>query len=177
VPKKYYRVELTGGTEIQVFFETTNGWVINFVVKLIILFEGGHYEVVRYDTAHGCPHKDVLDIDGNVKRKVWFELYLITPASLSDKDEGMKMKLTEEVWKEGSMYVSYCPELDVASCGETVDQARRSLREAILINLEETRKMGTFDRFLDEAGLHEEQDDILSAGKELVGFRPFEIAV
>jgi len=32
----------------------------------------------------------------------------------------MKLNLTEELWKEGNMYVSYCPELDIASCGETV---------------------------------------------------------
>jgi len=89
----------------------------------------------------------------------------------------MKMKLTEEVWKEGNMYVSYCPELDIASCGETVEQARRNLREAILINMEETKKMGTFDQFLEEAGFHREHDGILSVRKELVGFRPIEIAV
>lgn len=89
----------------------------------------------------------------------------------------MKMKLTEEVWKEGNMYVSFCPELDIASCGETVDQARNNLQEAILINLEETKKMGTFDQFLEEAGFHREQDEILSVRKELVGFRPIEIAV
>lgn len=89
----------------------------------------------------------------------------------------MKMKLTEEVWREGNMYVSYCPELDVASCGETVDQARRNLQEAILINLEETKRMGTFDQFLEEAGFHRERDEILSVRKELVGFRPIEIAV
>ncbi|MGA7877198.1 MAG: hypothetical protein WCA08_16185 [Desulfoferrobacter sp.] len=75
----------------------------------------------------------------------------------------MKMKLTEEVWREGNMYVAYCPELDIPSCGETVDQARRNLQEAILINLEETKKMGTLDMFIEEAGLYKEQEDILSA--------------
>jgi predicted RNase H-like HicB family nuclease len=44
------------------------------------------------------------------------------------------------------MYVSYCPELDIASCGETVDQAKKNLKEVILINLEEAQKMGTLDR-------------------------------
>ena len=24
----------------------------------------------------------------------------------------MKLKLTEEIWKEGNMYISYCPEVD-----------------------------------------------------------------
>jgi hypothetical protein len=31
----------------------------------------------------------------------------------------MRMRLTEELWREGNMYVAYCPELDVPSCGET----------------------------------------------------------
>jgi len=57
----------------------------------------------------------------------------------------MKLKLTEELWKEGNMYVSYCPELDIASCGETVDQAKKNLKEVILINLEEAQKLGALD--------------------------------
>ncbi len=55
----------------------------------------------------------------------------------------MKIRLTEEIWKEGNMYVSYCPELDIASCGEDVEQAKKNLNEAIVINIEETQKMGT----------------------------------
>ena len=41
------------------------------------------------------------------------------------------------------MYVSFCPELDIASCGETVAQAKKNLIEVILINLEEASKLGT----------------------------------
>ena len=48
----------------------------------------------------------------------------------------MKIRLTEEIWKEGNMYVSYCPELDISSCGENVEQAKRNLAETILINME-----------------------------------------
>jgi hypothetical protein len=33
-----------------------------------------YYEVIRFDSAHGCPHKDILDPTGSVVRKVWFEL-------------------------------------------------------------------------------------------------------
>jgi uncharacterized protein YifE (UPF0438 family) len=40
----------------------------------------------------------------------------------------MKIRLTEEIWKEGNMYVSYCPELDIASCGEDVQQAKKNWR-------------------------------------------------
>jgi len=89
----------------------------------------------------------------------------------------MKIKLTEEIWKEGNMYVSYCPELDIASCGESVEQARKNLKEVILINIEETQKLGTFDQFLQEAGFEENQDEVLYVRKELVGFTPIEIGI
>jgi predicted RNase H-like HicB family nuclease len=88
----------------------------------------------------------------------------------------MRLKLTEELWKEGNMYVSYCPELDISSCGESVDQAKKNLMEVILINLEEAQKMGTFDRLLEEAGFDETQGT-LALRKELIGFSPIEVAL
>ena len=88
----------------------------------------------------------------------------------------MKMKLTEELWKEGNMYVSYCPELDIAACGESVELAKKNLQEVILINLEEAQKMGTLDKLLREAGFDETQG-VLSLRKELVGFTPIEVAL
>ena len=89
----------------------------------------------------------------------------------------MKIRLTEEIWREGNMYVSYCPELDIASCGEDVQQAKKNLTEAILINIEETKKLGTFEKFIEDCGLEEINADILSARKELVGFTPIELPV
>jgi predicted RNase H-like HicB family nuclease len=88
----------------------------------------------------------------------------------------MRIKLTEELWKERNMYVSYCPELDIASCGESVEQAKKNLKEAIRINLEETQKRGTLDKFLREAGFDETQE-VLALKKELVGFSPIEVAI
>ena len=89
----------------------------------------------------------------------------------------MILKLTEELWKEGNMYVSYCPELDIASCGESIEQAKKNLKEVISINLEEAQKMGTFEKLLEEAGFFENQDAVLSLRKELVGFTPIEVAI
>jgi len=89
----------------------------------------------------------------------------------------MKIRLTEEIWKEGNMYVSYCPELDIASCGEDVQQAKKNLIEAVTINIEETKKMETFEQFLENCGLEKISADILSARKELVGFTPIEVAI
>ncbi|MFN3533559.1 MAG: type II toxin-antitoxin system HicB family antitoxin [Candidatus Brocadia sp.] len=41
------------------------------------------------------------------------------------------MKLTAIIEREGKGYVSLCPELDIASQGETIEQARDNLREAL----------------------------------------------
>jgi predicted RNase H-like HicB family nuclease len=90
--------------------------------------------------------------------------------------EGMKLRLTEELWREGNMYVAYCPELDIPSCGNSVEQAKSNLREVIVIHLEEAEKQGRLSEFLQSAGL-DEMEGILSSKRELVGFTPIELAV
>ena len=64
----------------------------------------------------------------------------------------MKLRLTEELWREGSMYVAYCPELDIPSCGHSVDQAKSNLREVIVIHLEEAEKQGRLTELFETAG-------------------------
>ena len=44
--------------------------------------------------------------------------------------------LTAMLHREGDGYVGFCPELDVASQGETVEKARENLREAVELFLE-----------------------------------------
>jgi predicted RNase H-like HicB family nuclease len=41
------------------------------------------------------------------------------------------------VQKEGKWYVSWCPELDIASQGETIEEAIDNLKEAIELYLED----------------------------------------
>ena len=41
------------------------------------------------------------------------------------------MKLTAIIEREGDGYVSLCPELDIASQGDSVEQSRDNLREAL----------------------------------------------
>ncbi|HVY23269.1 MAG TPA: type II toxin-antitoxin system HicB family antitoxin [Steroidobacteraceae bacterium] len=43
----------------------------------------------------------------------------------------MQRQLTAIIEREGSGYVSLCPELDVASQGDTVMEARENLKEAL----------------------------------------------
>ncbi len=43
----------------------------------------------------------------------------------------MNRQLTAIIEREGDGYVSLCPELDIASQGNTIEQARENLREAL----------------------------------------------
>ena len=43
----------------------------------------------------------------------------------------MTQKLTAIIEKENDGYVSLCPELDIASQGDTIEQARDNLKEAL----------------------------------------------
>lgn len=43
----------------------------------------------------------------------------------------MKMQLTAFIEREGNGYVSLCPEFDIASQGDTVEEALENLREAL----------------------------------------------
>lgn len=47
------------------------------------------------------------------------------------------MKFTAIINKDGRLYVSWCPELDIASQGKTVEAALDNLREAIELYLED----------------------------------------
>ena len=48
----------------------------------------------------------------------------------------MKRKFTASVWKEGDWYVAQCLEVDIASQGETEQEALDNLREAIELHFE-----------------------------------------
>ena len=48
-----------------------------------------------------------------------------------------KYQLTAFIEKEGDMYVSLCPELDIASQGDSVEHARLNLQEALELFFEE----------------------------------------
>ncbi|WP_347274967.1 type II toxin-antitoxin system HicB family antitoxin [Candidatus Kuenenia sp.] len=50
------------------------------------------------------------------------------------------MKLTAIIEREGDGYVSLCPELDIASQGDNIEQARDNLREALELFFESASK-------------------------------------
>lgn len=64
----------------------------------------------------------------------------------------MRLFLTTKIWKDGTHYIAYTPELDVVSQGKTPEHAEKRLREAVSLFLEETKRMGTFDEVMRDAG-------------------------
>jgi predicted RNase H-like HicB family nuclease len=64
----------------------------------------------------------------------------------------MNIKFTAQIFKEGRTYVAHNTELDVSSCASTKEKALSNLKEAVHLFLEETEKMGTLTRILEEAG-------------------------
>jgi predicted RNase H-like HicB family nuclease len=51
----------------------------------------------------------------------------------------MKLKFTASIWREGDWYVAQCLEVDVASQGETEDEAVDNLREALELHFDPPR--------------------------------------
>jgi predicted RNase H-like HicB family nuclease len=56
--------------------------------------------------------------------------------------------LTANIWREreGEGYVALCPELDIASQGETIEEARANLQEAVDLFLETADRSEVTDR-------------------------------
>ena len=63
-----------------------------------------------------------------------------------------------EIFKEGEEYVAFSPELNVSSFGETIEEAKLAIKEAIEAFMEECEKMGTLGDVLEEAGFKRNMD-------------------
>jgi predicted RNase H-like HicB family nuclease len=64
-----------------------------------------------------------------------------------------KIIVRAEIFQEGDVYVGLCPDLEVSSFGDTIEEARFSLSEALSAFVEECEAMGTLAEVLEEAGL------------------------
>lgn len=65
---RWYRTRLNGSEHdfLRVRMRTDRGQFVRFVAQYEAVFERRVLPVVRYDTAHGRPHRDTLDWGGRV---------------------------------------------------------------------------------------------------------------
>ena len=59
-------------------------------------------------------------------------------------------QFTAVIEREDDMYVALCPELDIASQGESVEKARENLKEAIELFFETASQQEVRERLHDE---------------------------
>ena len=57
-------------------------------------------------------------------------------------------------FEEGDKIVAYSPAIDLSTCGNTEEQARKRFAEAASIFFDEITQMGTVDDILTEFGWH-----------------------
>lgn len=62
--------------------------------------------------------------------------------------------VTTQVFREDDQFVSYCPQFNVSSLGDTPEAALTSLQEALSPFLRECHHLGTLHEVLEEAGFH-----------------------
>ena len=60
------------------------------------------------------------------------------------------MRLTAIIEQEGDGYVALCPEVDVASQGDTIEQARDNLQEALELFFEAASRAEIRQRLCEE---------------------------
>ncbi|MDP9356047.1 MAG: hypothetical protein M3R02_12345 [Chloroflexota bacterium] len=69
--KEFFRPIGSPGDTLRVRITIDRGEVTAFVIQYEAWIEGAHRPVVRYDTAHGKAHRDMLDWNGSTIDKVW----------------------------------------------------------------------------------------------------------
>jgi hypothetical protein len=76
-------------------------------------------------------------------------------STLAARNGRREITLSILVRKEGASHIAYSPELDISSCGKTASQAKKQLREAVSLFLEEAAGMGTLEEILAESGFEQ----------------------
>ncbi len=59
-----------------------------------------------------------------------------------------KLNVTAIIWREDNVYVSKCPELEVASAGDTPEEALENLKEAVELYIENAKALGILNDFV-----------------------------
>lgn len=63
--------------------------------------------------------------------------------------------------KEGKGYSAFCQEFEVASCGDTIEESKKNLTEAVELYLESAKQLGILKQVFEEAGF-EEKEELIS---------------
>ncbi len=75
----------------------------------------------------------------------------------------MNLIFNSIIKKEKGGYVTFCPGFGVYSQGETIEEAKANLTEAVELYLESAKELGILEEVLEEAGVESEdlKEDVL----------------
>ena len=79
------------------------------------------------------------------------------------------IKIIYEPQAKEAPYVAYIPEFDISSCGKTEEKAKKNVKEALELVLEEVKKKDKLEDFLKEAGISHKKPSLFPK----ISFEPF----
>lgn len=62
------------------------------------------------------------------------------------------VSLTVNFLREGKKFIAYSPTLDISTCGNSFEEAKKKFEELVDIFIDELVKMGTLESVLSECG-------------------------
>mgnify|MGYP001614373870 CR=1 FL=1 len=74
------------------------------------------------------------------------------PKTQSRIETHNNISFTVHLFREGGVYIAYVTEFDLSSCGDTTEEARRNIKDAVVWFLAVSEKMGTLNEILEESG-------------------------
>lgn len=92
------------------------------------------------------------------------------------KKEMMYIILTYMINKEDKMFFAHCPELDVGSQGETVEEANGNLKDVVSLYLNTIKELGTREEIFKKKNIkiyHRKPKPILEKNKMPKSFSNF----
>ncbi|MCD5407231.1 MAG: hypothetical protein LRZ99_06035 [Desulfotomaculum sp.] len=74
----------------------------------------------------------------------------------------MNIGYTIQVWQEGNQYIAHAMPLDIMSSSETVENAKKAVKEAVALFIATAKDMGTLEEALEECGYRIQGREIVS---------------
>ena len=86
-----------------------------------------------------------------------------------------EISFTVHLFREADAFVAHVPELDLSTCADTAENARRNVRDAVRGFLETAEELGTLADVLEEAGYRRDGEgwkspEFVSLDRMAVGF-------
>ena len=74
-------------------------------------------------------------------------------------NEMMPIRIPLSLWKEGDVYVSFTPALDLSTCGDTRDEAIRNMDEAARLFFQTAEERDCLQELLESYGWQLSEDE------------------